>query len=238
MLINGNVVWFGAGANVNLSTMQRYDAVLFDLLTALIDSWTLWNRIGGTQTAGRNWRAEYLRLTYGCGAYRPYEELVREAAITSGLTESHADRLHVFWDQLQPWEDAIPLLRSLAPHYRMGVVTNCSQHLGERAAALMQVPFDCIVTAEGAGRYKPDPAPYQLALQQLALPAERVLFVAGSGFDLFGTARVGLTTLWHNRVGLAIPEGAPAPARQEQTLRPMVDDFLAIGQVTGGGSLE
>ncbi len=209
--------------------MQRYDAVLFDLLTALIDSWTLWNRVAGSATAGRKWRAEYLRLTYGCGAYQPYEELVREAAITSGLTGAHADRLHACWDELQPWDDAIPLLRSLAPNYRLGVVTNCSQRLGERATARMQVPFDCIVTAEGAGRYKPDPAPYQLALEKLDLPAGRVLFVAGSGFDLIGTARVGLTTLWHNRVGLAKPESAPAPARQEQTLRPMVDEFLATG---------
>ena len=208
--------------------MQRYDAVLFDLLTALIDSWTLWNRVAGTEAAGREWRAEYLRLTYGCGAYRPYDDLVREAAITSGLTESHAARLDASWDRLQPWDDAIPLLHSLAPHYRLGVVTNCSERLGRRAAALMKVPFECIVTAERAGCYKPEPEPYLLALRELDLPAKRVLFVAGSGFDLFGTARVGLVTLWHNRVGLATPDGAPTPAIQAQTLRPMVDDYLSI----------
>ena len=38
-------------------------AVLFDLLTALLDSWTLWNRSAGSEQAGRAWRAEYLRLT-------------------------------------------------------------------------------------------------------------------------------------------------------------------------------
>ncbi len=63
--------------------------------------------------------------------------------------------------------------------------------------------------------------------EDLGLPADRVLFVAGSGFDLFGTASVGMTTLWHNRVGLAAPNGAPAPAVQSRTLRPMVDDFLS-----------
>ena len=127
--------------------MQRYDAVLFDLLTALIDSWTLWNRVGGTASARRKWRAEYLRLTYGCGAYRSHEDLVRESAISSGLTESHAACLDASWDSLQPWDDAIPLLHCLAPHYRLGVVTNCSESLGQRSAARMQVPFDCIVTA-------------------------------------------------------------------------------------------
>ena len=47
-------------------------------------------------------------------------------------------------------------------------------------------------------------------------------FVAGSGYDLFGTSKVGLRTYWHNRVGLALPEGAPAPAAQS----PRLDDAL------------
>jgi 2-haloacid dehalogenase len=208
--------------------MPRYDAILFDLLTALIDSWSLWNRIAGGEDAGRAWRTEYLRLTYGCGVYRPYEALVLEAALASGLNASHAAQLEALWDELQPWDDATALLRDLAPSYRLGIVTNCSERLGRRAAARLQAPFECIVTAERSGNYKPDPAPYRLALRELGLSAERVLFVAGSGFDLFGTARVGLATLWHNRVGLAAPDGAPAPIAQARTLRPMVDDFLAL----------
>ena len=207
--------------------MKPYDAVLFDLLTALIDSWSLWNRVAGGDEAGRKWRAEYLRLTYGCGSYVPYEHLVAQAARATGLTDAHAARLDTEWDGLQPWDDATPLLRDLAPHYRLGVVTNCSERLGRRAAARMQVPFDCIVTAERAGFYKPNPFPYELALRDLGLPASRVLFVAGSGFDLIGTGQVGLDTLWHNRVGLSAPPGAPKPAAQARTLRPMVDDFLA-----------
>jgi 2-haloalkanoic acid dehalogenase type II len=207
--------------------MKPYDAILFDLLTALIDSWSLWNRVAGGEEAGRKWRAEYLRLTYGCGSYVAYEELVEKAALATGLSAAHAARLDAEWDDLQPWDDAVVLLRDLKPHYRLGVVTNCSERLGKRAAARMQVPFDCIVTSERAGFYKPDPVPYELALRELGLPAQRVLFVAGSGFDLIGTGRVGMDTLWHNRVGLTAPPGAPAPAAQARTLRPMVGDFLA-----------
>ena len=62
-------------------------AVLFDLLTALLDSWTLWNDVASSEERGRKWRAEYLRLTYGCGSYVPYEQLVREAAVATGLPE-------------------------------------------------------------------------------------------------------------------------------------------------------
>ncbi len=207
--------------------MTRYDAVLFDLLTALLDSWSLWNRIAGSDAAGRAWRGEYLKLTYGCGAYRPYETLVEEAAVASGLPASHAKALEKEWLSLEPWEEARPLLKKLARQYKLGVVTNCSERLGRVAAMRLQVPFDVVVTSERAGYYKPRPEPYQLALQELALPANRVLFVCGSAFDLLGTARVGMTTLWHNRVGLKKPEDAPPPHGESRTLEPMVSEHLA-----------
>jgi hypothetical protein len=46
----------------------KYDAVVFDLLTALIDSWTLWNAVAGSEADGLKWRRRYLEITYGCGA--------------------------------------------------------------------------------------------------------------------------------------------------------------------------
>jgi len=207
--------------------MRRYDAILFDLLTALIDSWSLWNRVAGSEMAGRAWRGEYLKLTYGCGAYRPYETLVEEAAVASGLSGSHAKALEEEWPSLEPWEEARPLLRKLTKAFRLGVVTNCSERLGRCAAMRMEVPFDVVVTSERAGFYKPRPEPYLLALRELALPAERVLFVCGSAFDLFGTSQVGMATLWHNRVGLRRPENAPAPLMESRALEPMVSEHLA-----------
>jgi 2-haloacid dehalogenase len=202
--------------------MRHCDAVLFDLLTALLDSWALWDAVAGSREAGRRWRATYLELTYGCGAYRPYEVLVREAALATGLDASCADELAARWDSLAPWGDAPDVLAALRKRARLGVVTNCSERLGRRAAATLPVPLDIVVTAERAGFYKPHAAPYRLALEELDLPARRVLFVAGSGFDLIGTAAVGLATLWHNRAGLAPPPGAPAPLAERRTLAQLV----------------
>lgn len=195
-------------------------AVLFDLLTALLDSWTLWDSVAGSRERGRAWRAAYLKLTYGCGAYRPYETLVREAAAESGLSAAKADELSMRWDELQPWDDAEAFLSRI--EVPMGVVTNCSEALGRRAAARVGISFDVVVTSERAGFYKPDPRPYRMALAELGLPPERVLFVAGSAFDLVGTAAVGMRTLWHNRAGLARPAEAPPPAAERRTLRELV----------------
>lgn len=207
-------------------TIASRDAVLFDLLTALLDSWSVWDHVAGGRDAGRRWRAAYLELTYGCGPYRPYETLVREAAVATGLAPACADALDTAWDGLQPWDDAREVLNLLAPHYRLGVVTNCSERLGRRAAAAVGAPFDVVVTAERAGFYKPHPAPYRLALEELALGCERVSFVAGSGFDLVGTAAVGMRTLWHNRAGLARPPQAPAPVAERRTLRELLPMLL------------
>lgn len=197
-------------------------AVLFDLLTALLDSWTLWNDVAGSAERGRAWRAEYLRLTYGCGTYVPYEQLVREAAISTGLSAGAADALEARWLELPPWSGAQAALDALAGRTKLGVVTNCSIRLGRQAAERLRTRWDCVVTAEEAGCYKPDPHPYRQALAALGVAPGEAAFVAGSGYDLFGTSAVGLRTYWHNRVGLARPEGAP-PAALE---RPTLDDLL------------
>jgi 2-haloacid dehalogenase len=66
-----------------IMTPHRFDAVLFDFLTALLDSWSLWNAVAGGEEAGRRWRAEYLRITYRTGAYswlRPPRRRVCRAA--------------------------------------------------------------------------------------------------------------------------------------------------------------
>lgn len=193
-------------------------AVLFDLLTALLDSWTVWNAAAGSEAKGRAWRAEYLRLTYGCGAYVPYEQLVQEAARNTGMAGSAPDALEAQWDTLPAWGGARELLLALKPHYRLAVVTNCSKRLGHRAAARLGIDWDVVVTSEEAGFYKPDPRPYRMALDQLGVRAQDAAFVAGSGYDMFGTSAVGLRTYWHNRVSLSLPQGAPPPELQAPTL--------------------
>src|SRR5579863_4946142 len=204
------------------STSAYPKAVLFDLLTALLDSWTLWNRAAGSEQAGRAWRAEYLRLTYGCGAYVEYEQLVRQAAARLGLPESAPLALEANWLQLTPWSDTVDALRQLRPHCKLAVVTNCSIRLGRLAADILPVEWDGVITAEEAGVYKPDPRPYRVALDKLGVSAADAAFVAGSSYDMFGTAEVGLRTYWHNRVGLELKEGAPPPEVEAPTLGGLV----------------
>ena len=197
----------------------RYDAVLFDLLTALLDSWTLWDDVAGCEAAGRRWRGAYLRRTYTTGAYRPYQVLVAEAAADASLDPRLADRLAARYADLLPWpEVAAELAGLVAAEVPLGVVTNCSDALARLAVARVAAPFRVVVTAERAGFYKPDPRPYRLALAELGVAPQRCLFVAGSAYDLVGAARVGLPIWWHDRIGMEPPPQAPEPLRHTRTL--------------------
>jgi 2-haloacid dehalogenase len=201
-------------------------AVLFDLLTALLDSAALWDAVAGGAEKGRPWRAAYLRNTYAAGAYRPYDQLVREAASQVGLPEILADRLVSRYGELAPWPEANEVLETLAQRVPLAVVTNCSETLGRVAVAQIGVAFDVVVTAEQAGYYKPHPQPYTLALKALGETAEGVLFVAGSPYDLFGATAVGMPVFWHNRLRMTAPPSAPIPLAHADNLYPLLGSVV------------
>jgi 2-haloacid dehalogenase len=208
---------------------RKYRAVLFDLLTGLIDSWSLWDSVAGDPDDGRRWRAAYLKNTYAEGRYRPYETLVREAAIEVGLSPDLGDPLAARYAELSPWPEVPEILGKLQGTFRLGVVTNCSEALGPIAAARTGIAFDTIVTAERAGFYKPHPRPYRLALDELGLTPPGCLFVAGSAYDLFGAAAVGLPVFWHDRVGMQMPLDAPPPLARHDSLYPLAPLLLDRG---------
>ena len=194
---------------------MKYEAVVFDLLTALLDSWTLWNAVAGSEEAGMRWRRRYLEITYGCGSYRPYETLVHEAAADVGLPEGLGGELERRWLELQPWPEATAVLKTIP--VPLAVATNCSIRLGRQAADRVGVPFRIVETAESVGFYKPRPEVYRAVLQKLGTPAEKTLFVAGSASDVPGAKAVGMPVYWHNRVGLP-PRDDAQPDHLERSL--------------------
>jgi 2-haloacid dehalogenase len=207
---------------------RRPRAVLFDLLTALVDSASLWDAVAGGAETGRPWRAAYLRITYAAGAYSSYEGLVREAAREVGLPELLADRLVSCYRELAPWPEVEPVLTPLGRHLPLAIVTNCSEALGRVAVDRTGIAFDVVVTAERAGYYKPHPCPYRLALEALGTSPEDVLFVAGSPYDLFGAAAIGMPVFWHNRMRLTAPPGAPPPIADHDNLYPLLPLVAAV----------
>ncbi|HEY8731020.1 MAG TPA: HAD-IA family hydrolase [Candidatus Limnocylindria bacterium] len=187
--------------------MPRYDAVGFDLLTALLDTLPLWRSVAGDDDLGTRWHRANQQLLRG-KPYRAFDDLVHESANELGLERAQATTLLSRWGEALPWPDARRALVALGDTPRF-IVTNCSQKLGERAAK-QAGEFSFVMTAEQAGAYKPDPRPYRAALDAIGLEATRVLFVAGSAHDVGGAMRAGMDVYWANRLGAAPPDdGTP-----------------------------
>ncbi len=194
---------------------MRYEAVGFDLLTALLDAWSLWSAVAGDRALGMRWHGASQELLRG-KPYRSFEQIVRDAATNVGIAPARAEELLHRWGEFSPWPDVPPTLAKLERLPRF-IVTNCSRRLGGIAAG-QAGSFDLVMTAEEAGAYKPDPRPYRAALEALRLAPARVLFVAGSAHDVGGAAGVGMDVYWANRGGVPPPSGKAA-LREEPDLR-------------------
>jgi 2-haloalkanoic acid dehalogenase type II len=202
-------------------------AIIFDLLTALLDSWSLWNASADNDAEkGFKWRARYLELTFGCGAYKPYEYLIRIAAKDVGLSEAAPAALIDNWDKIQPWPEVKGVLDQLRiKGYLLGVVSNCSLELGRRALSRCDVPFDAFKTAEEVGFYKPHPNTYGDILSALGLRPDEAIFVAGSNGDVVGAGAVGMQVVWHNKAGLAALPGS-SPLIEARSLDVALKEFV------------
>lgn len=202
---------------------DKYRAVMFDLLTALLNSWSLWSRVAGSDQAGLNWRKRYLKLTYQAGPYRPYEGIIEEAAKDVGVPCERANELIQQWGEIEPWPETKRVLRELIGKVPVAVATNSSIALARVAVACTGASIPAVMTAEEAGYYKPDPQPYRMALARLGCKAAQVLFVAGSASDVPGASGVGMPVFWHNRMHLKPLDSRARPIYVSNTLLPVLD---------------
>jgi len=199
---------------------SRYDAVGFDLLTALLHTWTLWIAVAGDRDLGMRWHAASQAMLRGRD-YFPFEDDLRRSAAEVGLTPDRAEELIRRWGEFDPWPDTVAALGALRAKRRF-IVTNCSDRLAARAVARLESEFELVMTAERAGAYKPDARPYQAAIEALGVDPARVLFVAGSAHDVGGATRVGLDVYWANRGAAPAPTDGRA-IRVEPDLRALIE---------------
>ena len=198
---------------------MRYAAVGFDLLTALLDSWSLFADVAGGRDVGMRWHAAAQSLLRG-KPYRPFEDVILDAAGVVAIERAKAEELLRRWGECALWPDVPGTLAHLHGYTRF-IVTNCSGRLGALAAARAGT-FDLVMTAERAGAYKPDPRPYRAALDALTLHRKHVLFVAGSAHDVGGASRSGMDVYWANR-GRVPPPADTKALREEEDLRGLIE---------------
>ncbi len=119
------------------------------------------------------------------------DELIVEYGLT-GLSEEETDHLNRVWHRLIPWPDTVRGLHRLRSQYLITTLSNGNVSLLTNMAKNAGMPWDCILSSELAGHYKPDPEVYLMAAELLSLPPNRVMMVAAHKGDLRAAQRVGL----------------------------------------------
>ncbi|MCP9955943.1 haloacid dehalogenase type II [Actinomadura madurae] len=176
-----------------------------------------------------DWRRRYRptlgRVVAGDLPWGPLDALHRlmldEVLTRHGLDAlSDADRDHLVraWHRLRAWPDVpeglerlqrSPVLTATLSNGGVGLLTRLAKQAGLR--------FDCILSAELARSYKPDPRVYRKAAELLDVEPSRLLMVACHPDDLEAAAAVSLRTAYVPRPEWG-PEAAPVPPPAEADL--------------------
>ena len=126
-----------------------------------------------------------------------------------GLSEAETDALNRAWHRLRPWPDAVEGLTRLKRQFIIAPLSNGNISLMTNMAKHSGLPWDCILGAELARRYKPDREVYQSAADILDLRLGEVMMVAAHSGDLRAAKDVGLRTAFVTRLLEYGPNGKP-----------------------------
>jgi len=179
------------------------------------------------------------RVNAGALPWMTMEQIHRRAATealarhgVTDLSPEDLDRLvHVRW-ALPPWPDSVPGLTRLKRRYVISPLSNASFAGMVRLGKFAGLPWDCIITAENARRYKPAPEVYRTAVALLGLPAGQVMLVAAHNYDLRAARSEG----WHTAF---VPRPAEYGPGQTTDLAPeeawdvVARDFVDLAEKLG-----
>lgn len=165
------------------------NAVLFDLLMAVMNSLEVWVAAARDRGLGLAWRDGVTARMIESSGYLPYEDLVATAAAEVGLAPSAPAELFEQWSAMKRWPDAAALEALSLPY---GFVTNCSTELADVAARRSGLRPRLSLSAQEAGCYKPDARIYREACRRLGSDPATTLFVSGSPYDADGARAAGM----------------------------------------------
>jgi 2-haloacid dehalogenase len=219
---------------------DEIDTLLFDILGTVVDEagsmraelGAALDRAGAgerTQALAAAWERSFAALAASIGEGAPWrstDDLNAEAladALRDGprLPETTVAELGLAGHRLRPWPDTQDALRRLARRFTIVALSNGSLSMLTDLFAAGGLTWHCVLSGEMVRAYKPDPAVYRLALDQLALDPRRTLMVAAHPWDLRAAATQGLLTAYIERAG----EGAPEPS---DTFDLSVPDLAAL----------
>jgi 2-haloacid dehalogenase len=115
------------------------------------------------------------------------------------LGEQEICDLNRVWHRLQPWPEAVQGLHRLKEKFVIAALSNGNLSLLTHMAKNARLPWDCILSSEFAGTYKPAPQVYEKAAELLGMSPSQIMMVAAHEQDLRGAQSVGFRTAFVHR---------------------------------------
>jgi 2-haloacid dehalogenase len=108
-------------------------------------------------------------------------------------------------------------LSELKTHgFKIAILSNGTPTMLEAAVknSRLESMIPQIFSVETAGVFKPDPRVYQIAVDELGVKPEEIVFQSSNAWDAAGAAAFGLNVAWINRFGQS-PERLPGKPQIE-----------------------
>ena len=109
-------------------------------------------------------------------------------------SEDERERFNKAWHRLDGWPDSPTGLARLKTRYVIATLSNGNVALLTNMAKHAGLPWDCVLSAEIARHYKPDPETYLMAADILCLRPDEVMMTAAHKNDLKAAREQGLRT--------------------------------------------
>jgi 2-haloacid dehalogenase len=142
------------------------------------------------------------------------------------LDEAQRQQLNTAWHRLDPWPDTVAGMLRLKQRFILCSLSNGNISLLTHMAKRAGLPWDCILSAETFGHYKPDRETYLGVARLFDLAPEQVLMVAAHQDDLVAARSFGLPTAYIERpleYGPQHPKNVAPDPRNHWHARSLID---------------
>ncbi|MEL7274755.1 MAG: haloacid dehalogenase type II [Pseudomonadota bacterium] len=200
-------------------TLLDVDAYIFDVFGTVVDWRTSVARFVAPflqdidpLTFAEEWRARYQPAMEGVRSggrdYVALDDLhfemlgdtLEHFGVAAEFDDATRWAMNRAWEHLDPWPDVLPGLKALRDRALIAPCSNGSIALMSRLARYAHLPWHCVLGADLARDYKPQPQVYLACCHALRLPVERVAMVAAHNDDLHAARACGLKTVFIPRL--------------------------------------